>query len=214
MSARRATASTMTFGRQWDQRVEVMRDSMIYFRNNPSILFWEAGNAAINADHMKQMVATRKEFDPDGGRVVGCRSLRDPGAIAVAEYFGMMLGRPDGDDMRDKAPLIETEDFRDEGARGIWDDFSPPHFGFKKGEMDSYGWNSETFALAGVRRYFNFVSNRIDNSDPAHSRYAAYASIYWSDSDADGRSKAAKSCASAARWTACACPRKFFTPRA
>ena len=181
-----------TTGRQWDQRVEVMRDSMIYFRNNPSILFWEAGNAAINADHMKQMVATRKEFDPDGGRVVGCRSLRDPGAIAVAEYFGMMLGRPDGDDMRDKAPLIETEDFRDEGARGIWDDFSPPHFGFKKGEMDSYGWNSETFALAGVRRYFNFVSNRIDNSDPAHSRYAAYASIYWSDSDADGRQQSSE----------------------
>ena len=26
-------------GRQWDQRVEVMRDSMIYFRNDPSILF-------------------------------------------------------------------------------------------------------------------------------------------------------------------------------
>ena len=24
-------------GRQWDQRVEVMRDSIIYFRNNPSI---------------------------------------------------------------------------------------------------------------------------------------------------------------------------------
>jgi beta-galactosidase len=181
-----------TTGRQWDQRVEVMRDSMIYYRNSPSILFWEAGNAAINADHMKQMVATRKEFDPDGGRVVGCRSLRDPGAIAVAEYFGMMLGRPDGDDMRDKAPLIETEDFRDEGARGIWDDYSSPHFGFKKGEMDSYGWNSETFALAGVRRYFNFVSNRIDNSDPAHSRYAAYASIYWSDSDADGRQQSSE----------------------
>jgi beta-galactosidase len=169
-----------------------MRDSMIYFRNNPSILFWEAGNAAINADHMKQMVATRKDFDPDGGRVVGCRSLRDPGAIAVAEYFGMMLGRPDGDDMRDKAPLIETEDFRDEGARGIWDDYSPPHFGFKKGEMDSYGWNSETFALAAVRRYFNFVSNRIDNSDPAHSRYAAYSSIYFSDSDADGREQSSE----------------------
>ena len=94
--------------------------------------------------------------------------------------------------MRDKAPLIETEDFRDEGARGIWDDFSPPHFGFKKGRMDSYNWNSETFALAGVRRYFGFVSNRIDNSDPAHSRYSAYASIYWSDSDADGRQQSSE----------------------
>jgi beta-galactosidase len=181
-----------TFDRQWDQRVEVMRDSIIYFRNSPSILFWEAGNAAINAAHMKQMVDLRKELDPNGGRVMGCRSLRDPGAIASAEYFGMMLGRPSSDEMRDKAPLIETEDFRDEGARAFWDDFSPPHFGFKKGQNDSYNWNSETFALAGIRRYFNFVSNRIDNSDPAHSRYSAYASIYWSDSDADGRQQSSQ----------------------
>jgi beta-galactosidase len=181
-----------TTGRQWDQRVEVMRDSMIYFRNNPSILFWEAGNAAINAEHMKQMVDLRHELDPNGGRVMGCRSLNNPGAIAVAEYFGMMLGRPSTDVMRDKAPLIETEDFRDEGARAIWDDFSPPHFGFKKGQMDSYNWNSETFALAGIRRYFNFVSNRIDNSDPARARYSAYASIYWSDSDADGRQQSSQ----------------------
>jgi beta-galactosidase len=180
------------FGRQWEQRMEVMRDSMIYFRNHPSILFWEAGNSGIVATQMVQMVELRKKWDPSGGRVAGCRSLRDPGAIAAAEYFGMMLGRPDGDDMRDKAPLIETEDFRDEGARGIWDDYSPPHFGFKKGPMDSYNWNAETFALAGVRRYFNFVSNRIDNSDPAHSRYSAYASIYWSDSDADGRQQSSQ----------------------
>ena len=34
-------------GRQWDQRLEVMRDTIIYFRNNPSILFWEAGNTVV-----------------------------------------------------------------------------------------------------------------------------------------------------------------------
>ena len=32
------------FGRQWKQRVELMRDVIIAFRNSPSILFWEAGN--------------------------------------------------------------------------------------------------------------------------------------------------------------------------
>ncbi|MGA2230687.1 MAG: sugar-binding domain-containing protein, partial [Tepidisphaeraceae bacterium] len=174
-------------GRQWDQRAEVMRDSMIYFRNHPSILFYEAGNSGIIASQMQQMVALRKEFDPNGGRVVGCRSLRDPGAVTATEYFGVMLGGPYTDQDRDKAPLIETEDFRDEGARGIWDDFSPPSFGFKKGPEDTYNWNSETFALAGIRRYYNFVSNRIDNTDPGHSKWSAYASIYWSDSDADGR---------------------------
>jgi beta-galactosidase len=174
-------------GRQWEQRVEVMRDSMIYFRNHPSIFFWEAGNNGIVAAQMKQMVDTRMQYDPHGGRVVGCRSLRDPGAVAATEYFGVMLGGPYTNQDRDKAPLVETEDFRDEGPRGIWDDYSPPHFGFKKGPEDTFNWNSETFALAGVRSYYRFVSNRIDNPDPAHSKWSAYASIYWSDSDADGR---------------------------
>jgi beta-galactosidase len=174
-------------GRQWDQRVEVMRDSMIYFRNHPSILFWEAGNSGITGDQMQQMVDTRQQWDPHGGRVIGCRSLRDPGAVASAEYFGVMLGGPYTDQDRDKAPMVETEDFRDEGPRGIWDDFSPPHFGFKKGPEDTYNWNSETFALAGVRRYAQFVGNSIHNADPARSKWSAYASIYWSDSDADGR---------------------------
>ncbi len=36
--------------------MEVMSDSMIYFRNNPSILFWEAGNTVITPEHMQQMV--------------------------------------------------------------------------------------------------------------------------------------------------------------
>jgi beta-galactosidase len=88
--------------------------------------------------------------------------------------------------------MIETEDFREEGPRGIWDDYSPPHFGFKKGPQDTYNLNSETFALAAVRRYYNFVSNRIDNTDRTHSKWSAYASIYWSDSDADGRQQSSE----------------------
>ena len=42
--------------------MDVMRDTMIYFRNNPSILFWEAGNTVITVEHMQQMVALRKEL--------------------------------------------------------------------------------------------------------------------------------------------------------
>ena len=174
-------------GRQWEQRVEVMRDTLIYFRNNPSILFWEAGNTGVTAAQMQQMVDLRKELDPHGGRVMGCRSLTDPGATAVTEWFGTMLGGPYSPQTRDKAPLIETEDFRDEGARRFWDDYSPPYFGFKKGPNDTWNYNSETFALAQAKRYWSFWSNRISNPDPEHSKFAAYASIYFTDSDADGR---------------------------
>ena len=196
-------------GRQWDQRLEVMRDAMIYFRNNPSILFWEAGNNSITPEHLQSMVDLRKQWDPDGGRVMGCRTLNDSGSTAIAEYFGVMIGQDRRTDAltnhaelfraysaerRDRAPLIETEDFRDEAARRFWDDYSPPHFGFKRGANDTYHWNSETFCLAAAVRYHDYFINRISNPDPAQSKWAAYASIYWSDANADGRQDSSEVC--------------------
>jgi beta-galactosidase len=202
----------MAAGRQWEQRVEVMRDSMIYYRNNPSIFFWEAGNTIVAPEQMQQMVALRKEWDPNGGRAMGTRDNdvveANKALTPICEYYGVMIGQAaetdkiTGDDIfrgysiarRDRAPLIETEDFRDEAGRNIWDDFSPPHFGYKPKPgtiggrpVDTYHWNSETFALAGATRYASYVRNRIDNKDPAHSKWSAYASIYFTDSDADGR---------------------------
>jgi len=174
-------------GRQWDQRAEVMRDSIVYLRNNPSILFWEAGNTGVTGPQMEQMVALRKELDPHGGRVMGCRSLREPGAVAVAEWWGTMLAGPYNTAIRDREPIIETEDFRDEGARRFWDNYSPPYYGFKKGPTDTWNYNSETFALAQIKRYWMFYSNRISNTDPDHSKFAAYSSIYFTDENADGR---------------------------
>jgi beta-galactosidase len=174
-------------GQQWEQRVAVMRDSIIYLRNNPSILFWEAGNTGVTGPQMQEMVALRKQYDPNGGRTMGCRSLQQPGAAAVAEWWGTMLGGPYNDSARDRMPIVETEDFRDESSRRIWDDFSPPYYGFKKGPNDTWNYNSETFAVAQVKRYWNYYSNRISNTDPAHAKYAAYASIYFTDENADGR---------------------------
>ncbi len=59
------------FGRQWKQRVELMRDVIIAFRNSPSILFWEAGNNSINKEHMAEMRAIKDKLDPSGGRFMG-----------------------------------------------------------------------------------------------------------------------------------------------
>jgi beta-galactosidase len=199
-------------GRQWEQRVEVMRDSMIFYRNNPSIFFWEAGNTIVTPEQMVQMVALRKQWDPHGGRVMGTRdndqSDANTALTPVSEYFGVMIGQAPqtdqigGNDIfrgysiarRDKAPLVETEDFRDEAGRNIWDDYSPPHFGFKPKPgtvggrpMDTWHWNSETFCLAAATRYASYVRNEISNTDPAHSKWSAYCSIYFTDEDADGR---------------------------
>jgi beta-galactosidase len=197
-------------GRQWEQRVEVMRDTIIYLRNHPSVLFWEAGNTGVTAPQMQQMVALRKEYDPHGGRAMGCRSLADPGAAAVTEWFGTMLGGPYNAQARDKTPLIETEDFRDEGARRFWDDFSPPYFGFKKGPNDTWNYNSETFALAQVKRYWSFFSNRISNIAPDQSKWAAYASIYFIDSNADGRQDSSEVCRVSGKIDAMRLPKEVY----
>ncbi len=220
-------------GRQWEQRVEVMRDSMIYFRNSPSILFWEAGNTVVAPEQMRQMVALRKQYDTDGGRVMGTRGNSDGAAntalTPVSEYYGVMVGQDRRTDQltglkdifrgysmerRDRAPLIETEDFRNEGARRFWDDFSPPFFGFKKGPKDTWEHTSESFALAAVGRYWAYWQNRISNPDPAHSKWSGYASIYFSDSDADGRQNSSEVCRVSGKVDAVRLPKDiYFTHR-
>jgi beta-galactosidase len=200
-------------GRQWEQRMEVMRDSMIFYRNSPSILFWEAGNTVVTADQMRQMVALRKELDPAGGRAVGTRGNSDAdmnsALTPVSEYYGVMMPQDRRLDQltnpttmfrgyslerRDRAPVIEAEDFREEAARRFWDNYSPPQFGFKKGPNDTWNLNSESFCVAAAGRYHDYIVNCISNTDAAHARWSGYASIYWSDEDADGRQASSEVC--------------------
>jgi beta-galactosidase len=212
-------------GAQWDQRMRVMRDSMIFMRNHPSICFWEAGNNGISADHMKQMLDCKKQWDPSGERFIGCRDVKDDGAAAFTEYFGIMIGQDDAkdhrngptdlfrtysDQRRDQAPYLEAEDFRDEAARRFWDDYSPPHFGFKPGPKDTYHWNSETFCLQAINRYWAYYSNRISNTDPKHAKWSAYASIYWSDSNADGRQDSSEVCRVSGKVDSVRLPKEAF----
>ena len=56
-----------SFGRQWDQRVELMRDVIIAFRNHPSIVFWEAGNNSISCEHMRRCGCSSSGWTPTAG---------------------------------------------------------------------------------------------------------------------------------------------------
>ncbi|HZT23477.1 MAG TPA: DUF4982 domain-containing protein [Verrucomicrobiae bacterium] len=215
--------------RQWEQRMEVMRDTMIYFRNAPSILFWEAGNSVLTPSHMREMVALRKEWDPHGGRVIGYRGNSDNAAnqalTPLAEYYGVMIGQDPRTDKvlepgqmfraysverRDRAPLIECEDFRDEAARRFWDDYSPPFFGFKPGPYDVYHWNSETFCLAAAVRYHDYFANLITNSDPQHAKWSGYASIVWSDDNESGRQNSSEVCRVSGKVDAVRLPKQAY----
>jgi beta-galactosidase len=179
-------------GRQWDQRVELMRDVLIYFRNNPSILFWEAGNNWITAAHMTQMTALRKTWDPNGGRAMGCRAISDDPAyggtatIDAAEWVGTMLNRHYSVYARDRKPIIECEYTRDEAPRRVWDDYSPPDFGYVTGPDVTYHLTSEQFAgpHAATTRY-EFWGQRIQG--PGDRRYSGAAALIWADSNQHGR---------------------------
>jgi len=216
-------------GRQWEQRLEAMRNAMIYLRNHPSILFWEAGNNGVSAAHLQQMQDLHKQWDPNGGRALGCRSISDAASVPIAEYYGTMVTedprlhaprayaeafRGYSDERRDRGPLVECEDFRDEAARRFWDDYSPPHFGFKKKSDDTYALNSETFCLGAVRRYNEYYSERISNPDPKCSKWSAYASIIFADSNSHGRQYGSEVCRVSGKVDAVRLPKQiYFTHR-
>jgi len=107
-------------GIQWDQRTNLMRDAIIYNKNNPSILFYESGNAGIAETQMVEMKGIRDQYDPFGGRAIGCREML---ASTNAEYGGEMLYV----DKSARKPMWMMEYSRDEDLRKYWDDFSPPY---------------------------------------------------------------------------------------
>ena len=107
-------------GPRWAQRTELMRDAIIYNRNNPSILFYESGNESISRDHILEMKAIRDQFDPHGGRAIGSREMLD---INESEYGGEMLYI----NKSKKHPMWAMEYCRDEGLRKYWDEYSYPY---------------------------------------------------------------------------------------
>ncbi len=141
-------------GRRWDQRVAVMRDAIIYNRNNPSILFYESGNHGITEAHMAEMMALKQRWDPHGGRAIGAREML---GSTTAGYGGEMLyiNKSAG------KPLWAMEYSRDEAARAYQDDWTPP---FHKDAPD-YNRNVESMAVEDVRRWWDYYQQRPGGGD-------------------------------------------------
>lgn len=142
-------------GRRWELRKELMRDAIIYYRNSPSVLFYESGNESISEAHMAEMKQIRDQYDPQGGRAIGSREMLDS---KLAEYGGEMLYI----NKSAKHPMIATEYMRDEGLRKYWDEHSYPFHKegegplYKGNDASDYNRNQDQHAVETVRRWWEY----------------------------------------------------------
>nr|WP_288832962.1 DUF4982 domain-containing protein [uncultured Flavobacterium sp.] len=173
-------------GRRWEQRTELMRDAIIYNRNNPSILFYECGNESISEAHMSEMLAIRNQYDPFGGRAIGSREMLDS---KVAEYGGEMLYI----NKSARIPFWATEYSRDEGLRKYWDEFTPPFHkngtggtthtnvnGTKVADASAYNRNQDTHAIENAERWYDYWESRPGTGERVSS---GGVNIIFSDSN-------------------------------
>jgi beta-galactosidase len=146
-------------GRRWELRTKLMADAIVYNRNNPSVIFYEAGNKGISEAHMTEMATIRNVFDPHGGRAMGSREMLDS---KRAEWGGEMLyiNKSAG------KPLWATEYSRDESLRKNVDAFTPPFHKdgdgpLHKGESAaSYNRNGDSMTVETVKRWYDYWRER------------------------------------------------------
>ncbi|GAO29436.1 beta-galactosidase [Geofilum rubicundum JCM 15548] len=170
-------------GRRWDQRVELMRDAIIYNRNNPSILFYEGGNKGIRESHMLELLAVRDKYDPHGGRAMGSREML---ASKTAEWGGEMLYI----NKSARKPLFANEYSRDEGLRKYWDEFTPPYHKdgdgplYKGDDASVYNRNQDSHAIENVIRWNEYWRERPGTGKRVNS---GGANIIFSDTNTHHR---------------------------
>ena len=146
-------------GPRWQQRTQLMRDAIIYNRNNPSIIFYECGNFRISKTHMEEMKQIRDQYDPNGGRAIGSREMLDR---PEAEYGGEMLYI----NKSASKPMWSMEYYRDEGLRKYWDEYSYPYHKegdgplYRNAPALAYNHNMDALACGMVERWHEYWLER------------------------------------------------------
>ncbi|HEY0865652.1 MAG TPA: DUF4982 domain-containing protein [Lacunisphaera sp.] len=162
-----------TVGGAWALRVANFRDVLIYYRNNPSILIWEGGNQKVSREHAQELRGLMDQYDPHGGRAYAHRRAD----AITAEFMDVGIGTEGGREIA-RLAVVEGEYNREESPRRVWDDFSPPHFGYPEAKGQTYQLTSEQFAVNQVGHYVKKLGA------PEH---AGGANWIFSDSTSGGR---------------------------
>jgi beta-galactosidase len=166
----------------WKIRAAAFRDVLIYFRNDPSILIWEGGNQKVTAAHAEELRHYFDEYDPHGGRAYAHRRADD----TTGQFMDITIGT-EGSHEVSRLPVVEGEYDREESPRRVWDDYSPPDFGYPQAKGQTYDLTSEQFAVNEVSQYVDKIG------DSSHSGGANWI---FSDSTSGGRNTAEVSRAS------------------
>jgi beta-galactosidase len=157
----------------WTLRASAFRDVLIYFRNNPSIFIWEAGNQKVTHDHAKEMHDLFEKYDPHGGRVVAYRRADK----TVAQFMDIGIGTEGGREIAG-LPVVEGEYDREESPRRVWDTATPPNFGYPEAKGQTYQLTSEQFAVNEVAQYVRKLGAR---------NHSGGANWIFSDTTSGGR---------------------------
>ncbi|MBX3735588.1 MAG: DUF4982 domain-containing protein [Candidatus Didemnitutus sp.] len=162
-----------TVGGAWELRLANFRDVLIYYRNNPSIFIWEGGNQKVTREHAAALRALMDRYDPHGGRAYAHRRADQ----ITAEFMDVGIGTEGGREIA-RLPVVEGEYDREESPRRVWDDASPPNFGYPEAKGQTYQLTSEQFAVNQVKHYVTKLG--ADN-------HAGGANWIFSDSTSGGR---------------------------
>jgi len=160
-------------GEAWKLRAAAFRDMLIYYRNHPSIIIWEGGNQKVTREHARELRGHADAIDPHGGRAFAHRRADE----ITGEFMDVDIGTEGGRQVP-RLPVVEGEYDREESPRRVWDDFSPPHFGYPEAKGQTYQLTSEQYAV-------NQVSQYIEKLGAAN--HCGGANWIFSDSTSGGR---------------------------
>lgn len=162
-----------TVGAAWKLRAMAFRDAIIYYRNNPSIFIWEGGNQKVTREHAQELRGYMDKYDPHGSRAYAHRRADK----ITAEFMDVGIGTEGGREIA-SLPVVEGEYDREESPRRVWDDASPPNFGYPEAKGQTYQLTSEQFAANEVQHYVRKLGA---------TNHAGGANWIFSDSTSGGR---------------------------